>query len=81
MRKIALLIIWLLLLSACSAKHQTVSETKGAGIVKKPASEDIRPGEKINMMLMMETEDINDEMEDIVIIPPDEVKRKKAQSE
>ncbi len=64
------LLLCLFLLSACASSGEKTAQHTSDGIVAKPESEELRPGEKLNMMLMMDIENRAYEMDEVIVIPP-----------
>ncbi len=83
MKFFIILIFFSCLLLSCSTtdKHATYS-SKG-GIVPKPdaKSDELRPGEKLNMMLLMQAESASEDMDEVIVTPPKESKVEKKQLE
>ncbi len=61
-------------LVSCAQQSEPSSQNYSGGVVPKPESNEMRPGEKVNMMMLMEAEYRAEEMDEVIVIPPKEKK-------
>ncbi len=74
MMKIFLCFSTTLLLISCAQQPEPSSPKYPSGIVPKPESKEMRAGEKVNMMMLMEAESMAEEMDEVIVIPPKDKK-------
>ncbi len=74
MKKIILCVCAAVLLMSCAQQPEPASQNHSGGIVPKPESKEMRPGEKVNMMMLMEAEYKAEEMDEVIVIPPKDKK-------
>ncbi len=75
MMKTILCVFSAFLLISCAQKTEQSTQLQSSGIVAKPEkTEELRPGEKVNMMMLMSAEELAGEMDEVIVIPPKDKK-------
>lgn len=66
-------------LFSCAQSQKPAPQQVSGGIVPKPQSQEMRAGERMNMILLMGAEANAEEMDEVIVIPPSGKKQKTPQ--
>ncbi len=64
-----------LLMVSCAQNAEPPAQSSSQGIMPKPESNEMRPGDKVNMMMLMDASSRYEELDEVIVIPPKEKKK------